>query len=160
MHTILVPFDGSGHALKALQIGCDLAAKYGGRIALFHVLATDKRAEELLQLQAASAYGAKITDALKKAAGGPPLADPLLNAVGEKILHLGAARARKRGLDPELLAIAKGDPAENILLAAQKAGANMIVMGCRGLSDEKAVAFGSVSHTVFEKAECTCISVK
>ncbi|MDH3581086.1 MAG: universal stress protein [Hyphomicrobiales bacterium] len=160
MHTILVPFDGSGHALKALQIGCDLADKYGGRIALFHVLATDKRAEELLQLQAAKEYGAKITDALNKAAGEPPLADVLLNAVGEKILSLGAARARKRGLDAELLGIAKGDPAENILLAAQKAGANTIVMGCRGLSDKKAATFGSVSHTVFEKAECTCISVK
>lgn len=160
MHTILVPFDGSGHALKALQIGCDLADKYSGRVVLFHVLATDKRAAELLQLQVAREYGPKITEELKKAAGDPPLAESLLNTVGEKILSLGAARARKRGLDTELLAIAKGDPAENILLAAQHAGANTIVMGCRGLSDEKAAIFGSVSHTVFEKAECTCISVK
>lgn len=160
MHTILVPFDGSGHALKALQIGCDLAAKYGGRVVLFHVLATDKRAEELLQMQAAREYGPKLTEELKKVAGSPPLAEPLLHAVGEKILNLGATRARKRGLDTELLAIAKGDPAENILLAAQHAGANTIVMGCRGLSDEKAATFGSVSQTVFEKAECTCISVK
>lgn len=69
MHTILVPFDGSGHALKALQIGCDLADKYTGRVVLFHVLATDKQAEELLQLQAAKEYGPEITEERERAAG-------------------------------------------------------------------------------------------
>lgn len=75
-------------------------------------------------------------------------------------MNLGAVRARQRGLEPELLAIATGDPAENILIAVRQTGASTIVMGCRGLSDLDAVIFGSVSHTVFEKAECTCISVK
>lgn len=161
MHTILVPIDGSGHAMKALQIGCDLSEKYDGRIVLLHVLASEKSAEELLRLQAASEYGPQITGELEKAAGdSPPLAESLLHAIGESMLSMGIARVHRRGLEAELHAIAKGDAAENILRAAQQIGANTIVMGCRGVSDVDAVIFGSVSHTVFEKADCTCISVK
>lgn len=169
MHTILVPFDGSGHALKALRIACDLSEKYGGRIALFHALARDKQAADFLRLMVAKELDPEIVEALKKAAdsGGQspdrppqPIPDAVLRVIGEKILGQAAARVRRHGLEVETLPIEAGDPAESILLAARQTGANTIVMGCRGVSDDEAATFGSVSHTVFRKAECTCISVK
>lgn len=162
MHAILVPVDGSAHALKALHIACDLAGKYGGRIALLHVLAHGKQARDLLRLKIAKEFGTKITALLEQAAKGPaqPLPEDVLRAVGEKILDAAAAKVRQRGLETATLAIETGDPSEGILIAARNAGANTIVMGCRGLSDTDTSSFGSVSNTVFQKADCTCISVK
>lgn len=159
MAAILVPVDGSAHALKALLIACDLADKYGARVALLHVLDPNRPAADILRLPVASSLPAGLTASLKKTAGGP-VADDLLIAVGEKILADAETRVQRRSLETHSFAIERGDPAENILVAAQHAGANTIVMGCRGLSDEETATFGSVSQKVFQKAECTCISVK
>jgi nucleotide-binding universal stress UspA family protein len=169
MHTILVPFDGSGHALKALRIACDLSEKYGARIALFHALARDKQAVDILRLMVVKELDPEIVEALQKVADsgrkGPgkparPLPDAVLRVIGEKILSQAAARVQRHGLEVETLPMEAGDPAESILLAARQTGANTIVMGCRGVSDDEAATFGSVSHIVFQKADCTCISVK
>lgn len=169
MHTILVPFDGSGHALKALRIACDLSEKYGGRIALFHALARDKQAADILGLLVAKELDSAITDALKKVVDSseqtpdqppPPIPDAVLRVIGEMILAQAEARIRRHGLEVEILPMEAGDPAESILLAARQTGANTIVMGCRGVSDDEAATFGSVSHAVFRQADCTCISVK
>ncbi|MCG8561081.1 MAG: universal stress protein [Hyphomicrobiales bacterium] len=162
MPAILVPVDGSAHAAKALHIACDLAGKYGGRIALYHALARDKPAHDLLRLTAAKTFGPKLTKALERAAerAPQPLPDDILRAIGRKILQASAAKARQRGVETDTLEIEAGDPSEGILVAARTAGANTIVMGCRGLSDADACSFGSVSNTVFQNADCTCISVK
>ena len=34
---ILVPLDGSGHSLKALEIAIQIAKKFGGKLMLIHV---------------------------------------------------------------------------------------------------------------------------
>ncbi len=162
MPAILVPVDGSVHALKALHIACDLASKYGGQVALFHVLAHGKSAKELLRLPAAKGFGPKLTAMLEKSVenSSPKLPDNILKAIGEKILNEAAAKVHRLGLETNILSMESGDPAESILVAAKRAGANTIVMGCRGVSDAESSSFGSVSQTVFQKADCTCISVK
>ena len=53
-----------------------------------------------------------------------------------------------------------GDPAGEILERAAQIGADMIVMGSRGLSDLKGLLVGSVSHKVNHLADCTCITVR
>lgn len=164
MAAVLVPVDGSVHALKALRIGGDLAEKYGGRLVLLHVLVPDRKAGRILALPIADALPLDITSHLKDAAGArggtPKLANEILVAVGERILEDAADRVRRRGLDVEVMPIDHGDPVESILVAARHSGANTIVMGCRGLSDDRAQGFGSVSREVFQRADCTCISVK
>lgn len=130
MHSILVPVDGSDHALKAITIACDLAEKYGGRVALLHVLAGDMSGDNQPEV------------------------------TGQKILDQAASRVSRRGIDVDVLDLGMGDPAECILIAHKSAGASTIVMGCRGTRRDGESAFGSVSSTVFERAECTCISVK
>lgn len=169
MHAILVPVDGSVHAGKAIRIACDLAEKYGGRIALFHSIAKDRRPEELKGLPVAKDFSPNIVAALDKAGtvttGKAEIGEQLvpvsvLHAIGAKILADAAAKVRRRDLEYEVLEIAGGDTAEDILIAARQVKANTIVMGCRGLSDDQSAMFGSVSHTVFARADCTCISVK
>lgn len=168
MYTILVPVDGSPHSLKALHIAGDLAEKYSGRIALLHVLARNKRADDFLRIGVAKSFGPKLLTALTQAAGrdsdspAAPQAipEPLLRSMGERILQEARERVQHRDLQADILEIADGDPVEAILVAAKSAGANLIVMGCRGLSGSSDGPFGSISQAIFAQAPCTCISVK
>ena len=48
--TILVGLDGSTHAVKAATIASDLAATYGSRLVLLHVLPHGHLSEELREL--------------------------------------------------------------------------------------------------------------
>jgi len=162
MHKILVPVDGSLHALKALHIAGDLADKYGGSIILLHVISKEKSVNDLLGLAVADTFGPKVKKVLQEAVGtqskGAPKA--LLRAVGEKILEQAVAKVSRLGLEVEVLDIVEGDPVENILLARQRTQANTIVLGARGVTTSNSSSFGSVSQMVFEKAPCTCLSVK
>lgn len=164
MPAILVPVDGSVHSLKALRIGGDLAEKYGGRMVLLHVLVPGRKAGRILALPIADALPIEITSHLKNAVEGSgeqaKLSSEMLVAVGERILEDAAARVHRRGLEIEVMPIDHGDPVEAILIAAQHSNANTIVMGCRGLSNDHTQGFGSVSRQVFQRADCTCISVK
>lgn len=226
MYTILVPVDGSDHALKALHIAGDLAEKYQGRIVLLHVLARNRQPADFLRLEAVRRLSPELRQALEVAAaargegggagvadaggaagtavagsagtagggrgspesGGtgrtgqsrahsrdsqlrgarPPgtgsrdvqLPDALLHALGAAILAQAGERLRRRGIAAVTLPVEEGRPAGSILLVADRMRANIIVMGCRGVSGASAGSFGSVSHAVFERARCTCISVK
>ena len=158
MSTILVPVDGSVHALKALRIACDLGDKYGGRIALLHVIVPRRKTSRILDLPIAPKLPTAVTAALKEHSDQVP--DAVLEAVGRTVMHDAEERVARRGLELDVLPIATGDPVEAILIAARQSGAHTIVMGCRGLSNAEASGFGSVSQKVFQRAECTCISVK
>ncbi|MCF6200473.1 MAG: universal stress protein [Hyphomicrobiaceae bacterium] len=162
MFKILVPMDGSNHALKALHIACDLAIKYQARIVLLHVLSPDKNASDILDLPISRKFSpllfARLQLAFEKSSA--PLEPALLQKVGHNILKVAAARVHRLGVESEHLPLAIGDPAENILSAYQLTSANTIVMGSRGLDPAQNPNNNSVSHTVFAKADCTCISVK
>lgn len=162
MQKILVPVDGSHHALKALHIASDLTEKYGGSILLLHILNADKPAVKLLGLATVNTFGSNLTDILGKIVKGNlgPVPHNILEAVGEKILAQAATRVRRRGLEVEVLRIEIGTPSEIILKTQKCHEASTIVMGCRGVSNSKKSAFGSVSQNVFTQATCTCLSVK
>ncbi len=162
MNTILVPIDGSGRALKAVHIASDLAEKYDGRIKLLYVLQKGKKVEMLLGLSIAGKLDQKLKARLlaeaKRPEGITSLA--LLRALGLEILEQAARRVRRRGVGVDILPMEEGDPVELILAAQKTTGANTIVMGSRGVSQAQEAAFGSVSHAIFERADCTCLSVK
>ncbi len=162
MHNILVPVDGSLHALKALHIASDLAEKYGGRIFLIHVISKEKNVKDLLNLAIADKFGPTVRKRLAEFTddGNSSVPKALLRAVGEKILEQAVGKVRRLGLDVEVMEMEEGDPVEAILIARKRTGANTIVMGARGVSTSGNASFGSVSHKVFEKAPCTCLSVK
>ncbi len=162
MQKILVPVDGSLHALKALHIASDLAQKYGGSIVLLHVISKAKSVKNLLDLAVADTFGPTIRKKLQLTLGEENASVPkaLLYEIGEKILAQAAKKVNRLGLEMEVLEMEEGDPVENILLARQRTNANTIVMGARGISASGSFSFGSVSQMVFEKAPCTCLSVK
>lgn len=161
MYKILVPIDGSGHSLKALNIACTLAEKYKACIVLLHVLTPGKTAEHVLGLSIARKFPPELTSKLAKSAlsGNEPLNKATLHVVANTILRIAAGRAHRLGLETDIAPVIEGEPSRIILDTYQRLEISTIVMGSRGLAAIMPDRV-SVSQTVFAKARCTCISVK
>ena len=170
--TILVPTDGSDHAGKAVALASDIAEKYGAKLVILHVLRRGGLTEEARHM-------AEVEHLAEPAAAGGPFAanTPASSAavlqrsrsedegriqsrIGERILGAAEMTARDNNVEQIETRMEEGDPVKGILEAAEQAKANLIVMGCRGLSDLKGLLMGSVSHKVSQLAPCTCVTVK
>jgi len=69
--TILVATDGSDHAGKAVDLAADIAAKYGARLVLLHVLLRDMSAGELLAMPEAGSLSSATKAELDRLVDSP-----------------------------------------------------------------------------------------
>ena len=81
-------------------------------------------------------------------------------AIGDYLLQSSKRVAAERGVKEVKGVVTDGDPAKAILDCAKIEGADLIVIGSRGLGDLKGLLVGSVSHKVCQLADCTCITVR
>ena len=162
MHKILIPVDGSIHSMKALRIAADLATKYQGRLYICHVLLRGKDANDLMALDISSQFDKPLHQILNKAisANLGPAPDKILHKIGQIILDHFAEKASSHDIAFETLDILDGKPADEILKVQKEIEAGTIVMGARGVTHSENSTFGSVSQEIFNRANCTCISVK
>lgn len=172
--TILVPTDGSDHANKAIELASDLASKYGAKIVLLHAMLHNTSVYDLKtmgeRLKAApevieqlDQVAQAIVDASATGYGGPvflPAPYQTLRAIGELVLENAKQRAASAGVTNVDLRMADDPPADAVLRVADETGADMIVMGSRGLGKIADMLLGSVSHKVSHLAKCTCVTVK
>jgi nucleotide-binding universal stress UspA family protein len=143
--TILVPVDGSEHSKKALEFAAELCSRFDGRLSLLHIPQSLPHDRTLI-------LGAA---AITMHSTGDELA-----AAGSKVLDAAKQLAAGHGCRQVEAQSVAGDPAQAIVKQAERIGADMIVMGSRGLSDIKGLLLGSVSHKVSHLAPCTCITVR
>ncbi len=142
---ILIPVDGSEHSKKALQLGCDLAKKYGAAVHLIHVTESPIR-EHTMALGGAALTLHASPDELREA--------------GSRELEFAREYVTNHGIKEVTTEVEGGSPAHRIVESAKETHADMIVMGSRGLSDLAGLLVGSVSHKVTNMAPCTCITVR
>jgi nucleotide-binding universal stress UspA family protein len=143
--TVLVAIDGSTHSKRALEFACGIAAKYEAALHLLHVT-QQPMSDHVLTLGAASVMVSGSKTDLKRA--------------GRQVIDAASEIAKKRGCKTVTTDITSGDPAKRIIDSAKELGADMIVMGSRGLSELSGILMGSVSHKVTHLAKCTCVTVK
>ena len=137
--TIVVAVDGSGHAKRAVALAGELADKHSAEL----VLVTVSHGPLPEPLQAfASAEDLDHREVLKR------------------VLRDAEEAARKEGARDVTSTLEDGDPATAILGVAERHGADMIVVGSRGLGELKGLVLGSVSHKVTHLAKCTCVTVR
>jgi nucleotide-binding universal stress UspA family protein len=172
--SIVTAVDGSAHARKAVDVASDLAAKYGARMTIIHVVGSGP-------VPAALAHMAEIEHLVKPKPGSSPenVSNVLGNlatiqaaegsaevghhihvALGEKILNDAASTARALGVEAVEVVLKDGEPVAEILNTATTANADLIVMGRRGLSELKGLLLGSVSHKISQLADCPCLTMK
>ena len=142
---ILTAVDGSKASRKALEFASELAVKFDARLHLLHV------AQALHQDKTLVLGGAAIT---------VHASPEELERAGRKVVDAARAIAETLGCQQISTDTVSGDPAKQIVKRAEAHGADMIVLGSRGLGDLAGLMLGSVSHKVNQLAPCTCITVR
>jgi nucleotide-binding universal stress UspA family protein len=139
--TIVVGIDGSETADRALARALELARLTGARL---HVVSAHDPAP------ARVGGGAPTTEAAQWSVGPASKAESVLERAG--------GRARTGGVEIESHA-PKGDPADALLAIARDSGADLIVLGSRGMQGARRV-LGSVPNTVSHRAPCDVLIVQ
>ncbi len=122
IETILVATDGSEHARRAVDLGADLAAKYGARVILLHVLLRGHLPEGLLraaQVEHVSRPSPSETrglvvmppEIMARVETSPQVPLDVLEFIGRKVMAEAAGVVRDKGVSAVETAVEQGDPA-------------------------------------------------
>jgi nucleotide-binding universal stress UspA family protein len=141
IRNILVPVDFSDHSAAALDLAISLARTLGARIHLLHCYA--------IPLGGVSPYGLVIPENLDREIRDAAAAK--LSEWREKVAAEGIA---VEDTVTPLFA------SEAIAARAEEIGADLVVMGTRGLTGMKHVLLGSVAERTIRLAPCPVLTVK
>ena len=147
MKRILVAVDGSSPSLRAVDLGADLAAKYGAELLLMNVMPEQAMVDPTLREFARS-----------EGLEGSPY--EVFRAFVSKALSDAQTHANDAGVSRVTPEIATGDPAAVILAAAEHRSIDLIVLGRRGRGQLSALLLGSVSQKVANGAACPVLIVR
>lgn len=141
---IVVGTDGSETAAKAVGEAIDLAKASGAQLTII------------------SAYEPVSGRRLHDEQEGAP-AD-VAHEIGPRedvnlVLNAAAAAAKKEGVEVQTFPV-EGDPAEGILDVAEKTGADLIVVGNKGMTGARRFLLGSVPNNISHHAPCSVIIVR
>ena len=138
IQTILVATDFSDTANAGLDWAIELAIPLGARIELIHALLVPSRATDFVPSPP------DFTEALQEAASGR------LNEITDRVKEMGIEVTAELKL---------GVPSQVILDSAVDKGADLIVIGTRGLSGLRHLLLGSTAERVVQHAECPVLTV-
>jgi nucleotide-binding universal stress UspA family protein len=138
---ILVAYDGSDHAIRALDIAIDIAKKYEAKLDIVEVVDT----AALLGMGVAPIPGEVIQQVYNKA---------------KNDVDSAKSKAQQQGVKEVESVVLEGDPATAILEYASKNGVDLIVTGSRGLSTFKRIILGSVSTKIVQDSKIPVLVVK
>jgi len=171
---ILLAYDGSDNARRALDIAAELCVKCDVALSIVHVLMHGRPAEELVRMANAEHLVKEahktVTPGVSFAAGRSfDLLSPdnevagaarVISAVGDQLLAFAKASAKELGVKAVHIEARNGDYADEILDAAREQNADMIVLGSRGLGIVRGTVLGSVSQKVLHHATQAVLAVK
>ena len=139
MQKIVVAYDGSEHADRALDRAVQLATSSGA---------------ELVVVSAA-----KLTPLLHDPALGASPVDPIEAEWARENLDKARARLANTGTAVRTVE-AHGDPEDAIVRLAKEENADLISVGTRGLNAAQRALLGSVSTKIVHNAHCDVLVVR
>ncbi len=143
-HSILAPYDGSQGAEAALRKAVDLSLLCQAELTL------------LTHFWQHTRLDASIPSGRSDA---PENTDTIMRQHAKEVAARGKTLAIKAGF-PEPKAFVKGGPvARTITAFSQEHGADLIVIGSRGLGSLEGVLLGSISHKVTSLSETPVLLV-
>ncbi len=138
---ILVPVDFSEHSASALEAAIYLAKALGAGIRLLHCYQ--------IQPLSISPYGIVL----------PENFDSEIREAAEQRVDEWREKVVREGIEVEV-SLSSRFPSLEISEMASEVGADLIVMGTRGLSGIKHVLLGSVAERTLRLAPCPVLTVK
>ena len=142
IETILVPTDFSAHAQRAVYYAVSLAKTFSARIYLLH------------------AYTWPVPKTFPDTVSVPQsFWDDMRGRAVEKLEEIRRTVSAD-GVPCEIEAMSGDLPFQAVIDTAARIGADVIVMGTRGLTGLKHVLLGSVAERTVRLAPCTVITVK
>ena len=138
--SIVVGTDGSEPAERAVREAVKVAAKEGARL---HVVTAYPDPHMLRERIASGATQVPVN----------------LREVAETVLARAAREAEDGGVEVETHA-REGDPADAILDVAEERGADLIVVGNKGMTGAKRFLLGSVPNKVSHHAPCSVLIIR
>jgi len=141
---IVVGTDGSETAGEAVRQAVELASQVGAK------------------LQIVSAYEPVATSRLREEGRQVPADVQWMVNAREDVdstLEAAAENARSLGVDVEVFA-RQGDPADAILDVAEETGADLIVVGNKGMTGAKRFLLGSVPNKISHHAPCSVLIIR
>ncbi len=124
--TIVVGVDGSDNSQRAVRFAAELAEGTGAEVVAVH----------------AAAHGTVVDEPRD----GAPVAHPTLG----QLLEAWCAPLERRGVGGHDLVVAEGDPRTALLDVAEERGADLIVVGSRGLGPVSKLVLGSVASSLIQ----------
>jgi nucleotide-binding universal stress UspA family protein len=144
---ILIAVDGSPHSMKGVAMGAQIAKGVGAKVILLHVVK-----EEALHV------GLEEYAKVEHIAG--PIDLDILKEGAKHLLRGSLEAARAAGLKDIETEVEEGPIARTIVARAKLHGADLIVVGSRGMGDIEGLLRGGVSHRVEILAKCPVLVVK
>jgi len=142
--SIVVGTDGSQTAQEAVRQAADLAARVGARLEIvsaYEPVSSARLREEAQQIPADLQW----------------IVNPREDV--DATLRAAAAIAKEAGVESEAYA-RQGDPADAILDVAEERGADLIVVGNKGMTGAKRFLLGSVPNKVSHHAPCSVLIIR
>jgi nucleotide-binding universal stress UspA family protein len=140
--TVAVGTDGSTTAAAALAAAFELAERFGAKLVIISAVSAPSKQTGAVRLSGASSTH-------------PGWASNQAEQV-ERILAAAEEQAVERGIECRS-AMASGDPGEVLVSLAEQHGADVLVVGNKGMQRR---ILGSVPNTVSHKAACSVFIVK
>lgn len=133
---ILVAVDGSPHSSRTLPVAADLARRYGAAVTVIHVREHER-------------YEGQDVDL-----GPPQDADSLVEEALARFREVGV------GATGEIRRVTPGNTPREIVEVAKEMGAELIVIGTRGMSEWKSLVLGGVANKIVQNAPCPVLLVR
>ena len=140
--TIVVGVDGSETSRAAMLKAADLAKLTGARV---HVVTASAKGY-IASLAAIEPMAAGVLEALRTA-------ESQVESAAEAMLAHAAEEVGSRGVEVETH-IVDSPPADAIVDVAQSVGADLIIVGNKGIRGSKRYVLGSVPNSVAHHAPC------
>ena len=142
---ILVGVDGSESALKAVDLAAALSQAHDSQLVLVHVVQLSAIADQVLKISA--------TEHLKQNPKG------IMEKLSQNVLDQARKHAIKAGASEEQITTVTtdGDQARQLIQAAKRRKADLIVLGTRGRGRMEGLLLGSVSQKIAALAPCPCL---
>lgn len=170
---IVIATDGSETGKRALDCAAELSAKLGRDLCIVHVLMHGRPPKEFSRLAEAEGLVEPVARATNWTGARLPasLGDYFASAedevmlarsvavLGEQVIERARERASGAGAQNVTARLCAGDYADEIVDIAEEEGADMIVIGRRGLGRVRETLLGSVSQKVLHNAPCTVVIV-